>query len=243
MTFRNRSVLLGLALLAAAPAHAEGWTHEIAPYMWGAAMSGTTGVADVEADVSMSFGDILSNLDLGFMGAYRGTNDKFEITLDTIYMSLGADGKGPNGLLKADATMDQGALEADAGYRVSERFTVYGGLRYNDIQSDVKVTGPLGTHKASLSENWVDPVIGAHYTLPINDKWSTTLKGDVGGFGVGSDFAWQGMLSVRWQSTPTFGVLAAYRYIDMNYENGKGANYFKYDMAMSGPALGVVFTF
>lgn len=243
MKFASRSTLLGIALLAATPLHAEGWTHELAPYLWGSGMNGSAGVGPLDADVDMSFGDILSNLDMGFMGAYRGTHDKLEITLDSIYMSLGATEKGPHGLVKANATMDQGALEADAGYRFSDRFTVYGGLRYNDIQSDVKVTGPLGTQKASLSENWVDPVIGAHYTLPINEKWSTTLKGDVGGFGVGSEFAWQGMLSVRWQANPTVGVLAAYRYMDMDYENGKGSNYFKYDMAISGPALGVVFTF
>jgi hypothetical protein len=29
----------------------------------------------------------------------------------------------------------------------------------------------------------------------------------------------------------------------MDYEDGKGANRFLYDVATSGPALGVVFTF
>jgi hypothetical protein len=35
----------------------------------------------------------------------------------------------------------------------------------------------------------------------------------------------------------------AYRYLDMDYEDGKGSRYFKYDVATSGPAMGVVFTF
>jgi hypothetical protein len=35
-------------------------------------------------------------------------------------------------------------------------------------------------------------------------------------------------------------VLAAYRYMSMDYDDGDA---FRYDMAMSGPALGVVFTF
>jgi hypothetical protein len=29
----------------------------------------------------------------------------------------------------------------------------------------------------------------------------------------------------------------------MDYDNGSGNDYFKYDMAISGPALGMVFTF
>ncbi len=39
------------------------------------------------------------------------------------------------------------------------------------------------------------------------------------------------------------GVLGAYRYIDMDYENDDRSRDFKYEMSISGPALGVVFTF
>ena len=86
-------------------------------------------------------------------------------------------------------------------------------------------------------------MIGVTYTIPFADKWSFTLRGDIGGFGVGSDFAWQGLGTLRWQTSERVGVLAAYRYIDMDYDTDKGARYFEYDMSLSGPALGVVFTF
>jgi len=64
------------------------------------------------------------------------------------------------------------------------------------------------------------------------------LSGDIGGFGVGSDFAWQGLVTFRWQLTERTGALAAYRYMDVDYESGNGSNRFEYDMAFSGPALG-----
>jgi len=38
-------------------------------------------------------------------------------------------------------------------------------------------------------------------------------------------------------------VLGAYRHIDMDYESDDRGRDFKYNMSMSGPALGVVFTF
>jgi len=244
MKSHHRTALIGAALLAAAPLHAEGWTHEFAPYLWGAGMDGTAGVRDVTADVNQSFGDIVENLEFGFMGMYRGTRDRYSITVDTVYMGLGAVERGPGGLLKADIDLDQLALEVDGGYEVFDRFVVFGGLRYNDIDAKVKTTGVLDVvRQAKGSESWVDPLVGAHYTIPFNDQWSANLRGDIGGFGIGSDFAWQGVATLRWQATPGLGVVAAYRYIAMDYDSGSGNDYFKYDMAMSGPALGVVFTF
>jgi hypothetical protein len=244
MKTRHLAAVCAASLLAATAAQAEGWTHEFAPYLWGAGMNGTTGVRDLEANVDMSFGDILQNLQMGFMGTYVGTHDKFSIAVDGIYMNLGAAAHGPLGYSKADVDLQQTALEVDAGYEVVEHLTVFGGLRYIDLQSAVKLHGALGdTRKADLSQDWVDPVIGARYLIPINDQWSASLRGDIGGFGVGSDFAWQGIALLRWQAKPAFGVVAAYRYIDMNYEDGHGSDHFKYDMAMSGPALGMVFTF
>jgi outer membrane receptor protein involved in Fe transport len=236
----------GFAFVAtvATPVHAGEWKHEVAPYVWGAGMSGKSGVGDVVADVEMSFGDIVENLQYGFMGAYRASNDQWSITVDGVYMALGATERGPHGRLKADIDLDQAALEVDAGYAVLDQLTLIAGLRYNDITAKVRAAGPLGNvEHASGSKSWVDPVLGASYRIPFNDTWSLMLRGDIGGFGVGSDFAWQGAATLRWQAKPTFGVLAAYRYIDMDYDSDSGARTFKYDMAMSGPALGVVFSF
>jgi hypothetical protein len=244
VTASLRTTIASLALIAiASPASAAEWKHEVAPYVWGSGMDGTTTVGTVAADVDMSFGDILDNLEVGFMGAYRATRDRWSVTVDGIYMGLGGHGRGPAGFVKADVDLDQTALEVDVGYEVIERLTVYGGLRYVDLSVNVDTSGPLGSQSGDMDENWVDPVIGLYYAIPFAGQWTATFRGDIGGFGIGSDFAWQGAATLRWQFAPRWGALAAYRYIDMDYENGKGSDYFRYDMAISGPALGVVFTF
>ena len=92
----HQTLLAGLAMLAATPLHADEWKHELAPYLWGSAMEGTTGIGGVTADVDASFGDILDNLEMGFMGMYRGTRDRFSIDVDTIFMALGATERGRN---------------------------------------------------------------------------------------------------------------------------------------------------
>lgn len=244
MNDAGRAALVGLLLLSAvASAGAEEWKHEVAPYFMAAGMDGVTGVGDVTADVDVSFSDVAENLEMGFMGMYRGSKGPYSISLDTIYMDLEADKTGPAGLLLGDVSMQQVAIEADVGYQLSEGFEVFAGLRYNELRSRVKATGPLGqVEAASGSEDWVDPVVGARYTWPFADDWSLLLRGDIGGFGVGSDFAWQGIVTVRWQSSERVGWLLAYRHMDMDYK-GSNARGFTYDMAISGPGLGVVFSF
>ena len=243
MKIRHQAAVLGIAVLAAAPLHAQEWKHEVAPYMWASAMSGSSTIGPLEADVDMSFGDILDDLEFGFMGTYRGTRDRFSVSVDVVYMALSSDFKGPQGYVKGEVDVDQTALEVNAGWEIIERLTVFGGLRYNDLSTDIAINGPLGKRKGGGDEKWVDPIVGAHYTIPLADKWSFTLRGDVGGFGIGSKFAWQGIGTLRWQLREQFGLLAAYRYVDMDYENDDGVPYFVYDMAISGPALGAVFTF
>jgi opacity protein-like surface antigen len=230
--------------MAATPAAAAEWKHELAPYLWGSAMEGTVGIGAVTAETEMSFSDILDDLEFGFMGTYRVSRDRYSITVDALYMGLGVTERGPGGALKADIDLDQVGLEADFGYAVGDRFTLFGGLRYVSLDADLRVTGPLGNElSASEGQDWVDPLVGAIYSWPFADEWTLNLRGDIGGFGVGSDFAWQGMATLRWQLSPRTALGVAYRYLDMDYEDGEDSNFFKYDMATSGPAMGVIFTF
>jgi opacity protein-like surface antigen len=241
--FRNMVLSLWLCAVASV-AHAAEWTHEIAPYVWGSSMQGTVGVGALTAETDMSFSDILDNLEFGFMGTYRASTDRYSITVDAIYMGLGATERGPGGVLKADIDLDQVGLSADFGYALNDRFTVLAGLRYVDLETQVEVGGPLGNQRsASVQQSWVDPVIGAQCSWPFAGQWSLNLRGDVGGFGIGSEFAWQAIATLRWQLSPRTGVGLAYRHLDMDYEDGKGDERFLYDLATSGPALGVIFTF
>jgi hypothetical protein len=49
-----------------------------------------------------------------------------------------------------------------AGYALTEKFVVLGGLRCIDPSAEVEVTGPLGnTADAETDESRVDPCLGA----------------------------------------------------------------------------------
>ena len=234
-----------LALLAVTgPATADEWQQLLAPYVWGAAISGTTSVGGVGSDTSLSFGDLMDDLEVGFMGVYRASRGRHTITFDAVYIGLGYTDHVPANALKVETDLDQVVLEADAGYGLNESFSILGGLRYVELDTAVHVGSPLGPVFATHEEqHWIDPVVGIEYWRPLRQPWSLILRGDVGGFGVGSDFAWQGLAVVQWQASPRFGLGFAYHHLDMDYRDGKGAHAFEYDMAISGPAVGMVFTF
>jgi hypothetical protein len=59
----------------------------------------------------------------------------------------------------------------------------------------------------------------------------------VGGFGIGSDFAWQIIPILEWMPSERFSALFAYRVIGTHYENESDG--FKYDMTVTGPSLGL----
>ncbi len=250
---RSKTMMYAAILVtvgAAGGVQAGEWKHTLAPYVWGAGMDGTSAVGPVEADVDVSFGDIWDNLKMGAMLAYRGEGDGPWIFMgEVIYMDLEVDNARDVGPVRINSELgaQQTLLEGDLGYRLNDKFFAYAGLRYTDLEMDVTVNttgpGPGGTLAGNGGESWVDPVIGAVAELPLAERWTIALRGDVGGFGVGSDFAWQAIATVRWQASETIHVGGGYRYLDADYEDGEGASYFKYDIASAGPFLGVAFTF
>jgi hypothetical protein len=78
-------------------------------------------------------------------------------------------------------------------------------------------------------------VIGVRATTPIAERWTLVSYFDIGGFGVGSDLTYQGVLGVNWQASRTFAVKGGYRYFYQDYDNDG----FVWDMAAHGLYLGL----
>ena len=53
-------------------------------------------------------------------------------------------------------------------------------------RSVARATDPAvlpGTASFSIEEDWVDQVVDARWTNPLNDRWQRNLRGDIGDFG------------------------------------------------------------
>lgn len=73
--------------------------------------------------------------------------------------------------------------------------------------------------RVSRVDDWWDPFIGLRGRLNLSETWYFTAKGDIGGFGVGSDFAWQAEGALGCQVTRNFFVELGYRALSMDYED------------------------
>ena len=235
---RTFLILIGVCGLWSTKASAQetsGWDHQLTLYFIGAGLDGDVtmkgGSVWVSVDVDMSFGEILENLEFGFMGAYRMQKNKWSVGTDVIYMGLGTSGARG----QAELDVDQWMVEVNGGYEVRTYFTLIGGLRYNSLANRLFL--PASENEVKASEDWVDPLVGGRLSWQLGPEWRIHFRGDVGGFGIGSNFAWQAMPILEWMPSERLSALLGYRILGTDYENEDHG--FKYDMTVTGPSLGL----
>lgn len=85
------------------------------------------------------------------------------------------------------------------------------------------------------SKAWVDPFVGFRGRYNLNDQLYLTGRGDIGGFGVSSESAWNVYGALGIDLSPRTCVELGYRYYQVDYERGA----LDYDVATKGPFIGV----
>lgn len=90
---------------------------------------------------------------------------------------------------------------------------------------------------------WVDPLVGLRLRHQFTPGHELTLSGDVGGFGVGSEFSWQAVGAYRFHLGQAWGAnwsgMLGYRALYVDYSKGAGDTLYQYDMLNHGPIMGV----
>lgn len=228
---------------------ADAWQYELTPYLWASRMDGNVKAGPLpKTSVDMKFSDILDSLDAGFMTAFEARKGRWGLLFDGIYMKVSDSarvsqaGQTVDGELELKQTMLAGAV----AYRAMQGavpLDLIGGLRYNKIDADAKIDaslfGQVGTVKRTGHRNWTDPYIGLRTMYPVGEKWKAVGYVDVGGFGVGSDFTWQGSVGLDYAYSKSVKAKFGYRYLKVDYDKDG----FRYDMANDGLYLGAGFVF
>ena len=83
-----RAPWLTNTVLAEEKAQSDKWEFGAEVYLWGASIGGNTGTG---SDVDISFDDLLSVLEMGFMGAFGVRKGKWSLMLDAIYLDVKGD--------------------------------------------------------------------------------------------------------------------------------------------------------
>jgi hypothetical protein len=119
-----------------------------------------------------------------------------------------------------------------------------------DMRADITVNlNALGLRRSqernlavaeSGSVSWVDPMVGARLRHHMAPGQQIVLRGDVGGFDVGSSFTWQALGYYEWecQCKPfgtTLHARLGYRALDVDYSDMNGRSDFAYQSLQHGP--------
>ena len=237
-----------LAVTLATPALAQdsGWSFALSPYAWTPGLTSSVETAWGTVEVDKSIGDVLSDLDVAFMGAFEARNGPWSLIADLFYANLSQSRPTPLGVLFSRAEFETEAklLSGYAGYRVFENDQValdaMVGLRINSVDLDISLSpGLLQGQRFGASETWVDPLVGGRVRFAITDRWFATALVDVGGFRGGSDLTWQIFGSLGYQFDERWSVQGGWRYVSIEKEiNGRDV-----ELDLNGPLLGFTVRF
>ncbi len=96
-----------------------------------------------------------------------------------------------------------------------------------EVSIDRKVIGGgTTTLDASKTETWFDPMLIARIKNSGLQQFVYQFKGEIGGFGIGSDLAWQLQAYAGYRLSKLFQMTAGYRVISLDYETGSGQGRF-----------------
>jgi hypothetical protein len=210
------------------------WEYMVIPYFLGAGMDGDVAVLGRPVTVDASFGDILDQLEFGFMGHFEAANDKWVVLGDLFYVGLGAQPP------QVTVDINQWIVEGGVGRKIGQNLTLLGGFRFNRLDAKLGFRGPIGI-EVEGDQDFLDPYIGARISAPLSDRFAIYVRGDIGGFGVGSDFAWFFSPALGINLSQNISLFVIYRWDHIDYENEDDG--FKFDVTISGPGAGIGFRF
>jgi hypothetical protein len=217
----------------------EEWKHTLVPmYLWGSGIEGTSQIGPVTAPISIAFKDALGNLDTALTVHYEANKGQWGVLADVFHLSLAPESTLPGGApIGVDLTNN--IYELGGIYRPdgTNGLDVLFGLRATELELEASV-GP-GPTKTLIDEGWVDAFIGARKTISLSDKASFRVRGDIGAGD--SDFVWNAALLLDYRFNKTVSVFGGYRWLDYDYETGKGPSRFAYDVTYEGPAIALKF--
>lgn len=217
------------------------WKVRTALYGWAQSLEGDVTVRDNTIPVDLDFGDLLEDLDMGFMGMIAVEYGRWGFLLDLNYASVSDSLPTPFGIISRsiDFEMEQWLANSLFSYGLvhngSTVLDVLAGARINAMQVDLGIGGTT----ISGDQSWVDPIIGLRFQQVLSPSFFFRAVGDIGGFGVSSDLTWQAMAALGWKFSESGSAMIGYRSIDTDYKQGA----FAYDINAHGPILGLEWTF
>jgi hypothetical protein len=247
----------------------SGWTFRYIPFLWMPEVQGKIATRGLTAKVDIDFDKLLELMGNGELFAAGG---HFDAGYDRFWLFVDAFGGtarpksdvtfAPRPTLTgtADVTLNFTFVEFGPAYRVLDwpqggegppitLDVLTGGRFMYFYQSlDLQRTGGTFRGTANATSTWVDPFVGGRFAVPLIGDLDCVFRGDIGGFGAGSQLAWNVIggfqYALPWEP---FGartsVVAVYKALDFDHQSGSGRQQIVTKLDLRGPAFGLGFAF
>jgi len=244
------------------------WTFQVIPFLWLPEVQGKIATRGLAANVDVDFGklfDLLGNGDLFAAGGhFEARYDRLSLFVDAFGGTVRPTNNVAVGPTQrpgtADLTVNFTFVEFGPAYRVLDwprggegrpitvDLLTGGRFMYFYQSIDVQGSGGLFQRSANATSSWVDPFVGGRFTVPLVGDLDCIFRGDIGGFGAGSQLAWNVIGGFQyllpWEPWGArTSLIAVYKAFDFDYETASGPKQIVANLDMRGPAFGLGFEF
>ena len=215
----------------------DGWEFQLIAYFWAVGLDGDMVVGGEPIRVDIDFDEVLDEVEAALIFHFEAKKGDWSFIVDPMIIKIESDQQA--GPLTAEIELDYVLTELLVGYRIAPRWDLLGGVRYWLMDVGLDIQG----RSIDEDKDWVDLIVGARYFADISEKWSFAGRADIGGFDIGesADSTWNvaGLFSYDFGRNKQF--ITGYRILNVDFDDDRGANQFRYDIEQSGPLFGLSF--
>jgi hypothetical protein len=217
-------------------------------------MEGPVTIRNNTRDLDVSFDELFDHLQGSFGTSLTASKGRVGGFFNLSYLKIGQDSIVSATFEPVNFSINWLTVELGGNYAVVAKpevvLSLLGGVRYTRLNSEVVTTDDEALIAEGDGVNWTDPFIGANVVKPIGEKFSLSLKGDVGGFGISestSKLTYTVSPAVSYRFPISGGrrnlvLSGGYRFTHIDFE-GEGPDVFQMDVDMHGPLLGLTLVF
>ena len=216
------------------------WEFVLAPYLYLAPLDGNVSRGGLTADVDVSVAAALENLEFGGAARFEARRGRWGGLFDFFFMGVGGEGNLPLGQ-QLDVDVDLLTVESALSYRLGppERaFELLAGLRYTRQDYEARIVGDTGPRRR-FTPDWFDPIVGGRLTASLSDRVLFLFRGDIGGFGAGSDFTWNIETGLGFRLSRRAELQVQFKALGVDYEEGVGRDFYAYDVVSPGVVIAI----
>lgn len=238
-------ILNTLGLSWALPAFAQEATDfqwSVSPYIWASQTKVDLTLRDESlGGDEVSFGDLLDQLDSGFMVHFEGGKGNWSLFADLTYLETSDAEQRPVFHVVTDSeTM---VLDTALAYwpgGIGSSFSVIAGMRYSGFDNRYRfLLGDGEVGRIRDDKDYYDALVGLRYRFTLADHWDLLTRADVS-FGQ-SEGTWmvQAIFGRTVGKRNLIRILLGYQYKVAEFESGD----LRSDFSYQGPLAGFSFRF